>query len=137
MTKIFPKSRICVIDALPSVEAGVRIAIEFAQKHNISLQTNDGRKIILTYCLKEIESLYKDVKSLYPKVICISSNTKSKKILNFITNHLDKLMNNLYFPYCGKYDLNSPELEIAAEASLSHPKTNRRFLKLKSKLKAK
>jgi hypothetical protein len=88
-------------------------------------------------CISEIERTFKNTKALYPKVICISETVKSKKVQAFIVNCMEKVMTKFYFPYCGRHDLNSPDLEFAAEASLSRQKTLKTFKKLKSKLKAK
>jgi hypothetical protein len=137
MTKEFPKSRICVIDVLSAIEAGIKEAVSFSKKFNISLQTPDGKKVLLSYCLKEIELLYKNTKSSYPKVICVSTKYTNKKIQNFVNNHLNKIMNKFYFPFCGNYDLDSPELEIAAELSLERPKKTKTFFNIKTKLNIK
>lgn len=127
MIKNFPKSRICVIDCRPSFQSGLQKALEFARKHNISLNSVDGKRVILKYCLKNIEEVYKATNSQFPKVLCLSSKTMPKKLQAFVDNHFDKLMSYLPIPYCGKHDLSSPDLEMAAENSLKHTKTNQKF----------
>lgn len=137
MTKVFPKSRICVIDIYPSFEKGLRMAIDFASKHNIQLNGADGRRIILSFCLKNIESVYKTTQSTFPKVLCMSKKSVSKRISNFIDNYFNGVMEYVPMPYCGKFDLNSPDLESAAELSLKKQKTHRNYANLISKLKIK
>jgi hypothetical protein len=137
MIKHFPKSRICVIDAYPSFEKGLRAAIEFANKNNIGLNSADGRRIILGFCFKNIEFAYKNTQSSFPKVLCISKKAITQKISNFIDNYFDGMMDRLPIPYCGKFDLNSPDLESAAENSLKQQKTQRKFHDFTSKLKLK
>jgi hypothetical protein len=46
-------------------------------------------------------------------------------------------MNYFPAPYCGKFDLTSPDLESAAEISLKQTKSQKRFEDLTSKLKIK
>jgi hypothetical protein len=136
--KTFPKSRICVIDIYPSFEKGLRAAMDFMNKHNIQMNSADGKRIILSFCLKNIESAYKTTQSPFPKVLCMSNKAITKKISSFIDSYFDGMMSQLPMPYCGKFDLNSPDLESAAENSLKHQKPQRKFndfalrLKLKS-----
>jgi hypothetical protein len=127
MIKNFPKSRICVIDCQTPFQTGLQKAIDFARKNNITLNSADGRRLILGFCLKNIEEAYKTTKSQYPKVLCISQKAVTKKLQPFIDNHFDKMMSHLPVPYCGKYDLSSPDLEMAAESSLKQEKTNKKF----------
>lgn len=127
MIKTFPKSRICVIDIYPSFEKGLKLAINFANKHNIQINSSDGRRIILSFCFKNIETTYKSTQSPFPKVLCFSKKAVTKKIDNFINNYFDKMMDKLPMPYCGKFDLNSPDLESAAENSLTRKKTSKEF----------
>ena len=136
MIKNFPKSRICVIDCQTPFQTGLQKAIDFARKNNITLNSADGRRLILGFCLKNIEETYKTTKSQYPKVLCISQKAIAKKLQPFIDNYFDKMMSRLPVPYCGKYDLNSPDLEMAAENSLKQEKTNKKFQEfiLKTKL---
>lgn len=134
MTKTFPRSRICVIDCFPSFESGLQNAYKFANTHNISLNSTDGKKLILSFCLETIKESYDSTKSQFPKVICISNKANNNKIKHFVDTHFDKMMSCLSIPYCGKYDLASPDLEMAAENSLKNQKPARRFDKFKSKL---
>jgi len=137
MTKAFPKSRICVIDAYPSFEKGLKAATDFANKNNIRLNSADGRRIILGFCFKSIESAYKNTQSSFPKVMCISKKAITQKISNFIDNYFDGMMDYLPIPYCGKFDLTSPDLESAAENSLKQQKPQRKFNDFAAKLKLK
>ena len=137
MTKVFPKSRICVIDIYPSFERGLKTAINFAKTNNIQLNSADGKRVILGFCIKHIESAYKTTKSSFPKVLCISRNNATKKVQTFIDKHIDFMLKSLPFPYCGKFDLGSPNLESAAENSLSQQKSTRTFNKFASRLKFK
>jgi len=134
MIKNFPKARICVIDCQTPFQKGLQKASEFCKTHNITLNSSDGRKIILGFCLKNIEETYKTTKSQYPKVLCISKSAITKKIQTFIDNYFDKMMSYLPFPYCGKFNLDSPDLEFAAENSLKQLKTNKKFEEFKLKL---
>ena len=137
MTKTFPKSRICVIDAYPSFEKGLKAATDFANKNNIRLNSADGRRIILGFCFKSIEATYKNTQSTFPKVMCISKKAITQKISNFIDNYFDGMMDYLPIPYCGKFDLTSPDLESAAENSLKQQKLQRKFDEFSSKIKLK
>jgi hypothetical protein len=137
MVKNFPKSRICVIDCHSSFQEGLQNAYKFANKNNISLNTADGKKLILGYCLNTINKVYNSTNSPYPKVLFISKKAITDKVQNFIDNYFDKMMEHLPLPYCGKFDLNSPDLEIAAEQSLKQLKTQRTFARFLSKIKLK
>jgi hypothetical protein len=127
MIKTFPKTRVCVIDCYPCFEQGLQTAWLFANKNNIHLNTSDGKKLILRFCLKAIENQYKSVDSPFPKVFCLSEKAITQKIQTFIDKHFDKMMEHLPFPYCGKYDLNSPDLETAAEQSLKLQKSQQKY----------
>lgn len=137
MTKIFPKSRICVIDVYPSFERGLRAAIDFASKHNVLLNSADGRRLIVSYCVKAIEMDYRNTTSPFPKVICISKKAISKRVSLFIDNYFENILNQMPIPYCGKIDLTSPDLESAAESSLKHHKPQKKYSNLISQLKIK
>ena len=137
MTKTFPKSRICVIDCFSSFESGLQKAYKFANTHNISLNSADGKKLILGFCLETIKESYESTKSQFPKVVCISNKANNNKIKHFVDTHFDKMMEQLPIPYCGKYDLNSPDLEIAAEHSLNQQKTKQNFAQFLNKIKFK
>lgn len=134
MTKTFPKTRVCVIDCYPSFERGLQKAQSFAKTHNVSLNTNDGKRLILSFCLKSIEEHYNATQSKFPKVLCISKKAINKRIESFISIHFDKMMDYLPVPYCGKHDLSSPDLEMAAENSLKSEKPQRKFETFLSKL---
>lgn len=139
MTKMFPKSRICVIDIYPSFEKGLKAAINFASKHNVMLNSADGRRILMSYCIRFIESDYKNTKSPYPKVVCVSKKSITKKagFCSFFDNYFEDMLNNMPMPYCGKLDLNSPDLESAAELSLKQQKPQKKYEGVISKLRIK
>ena len=137
MIKTFPKSRICVIDAYDSFEKGLATAIDFANKNNIQLNSADGKRLILGFCCKNIQSTYKNTQSPFPKVLCISKKAITRKISNFVDNYFDGMMKHLPIPYCGKFDLTSPDLESAAENSLKQQKPQRKFNDFASRLKLK
>ena len=82
-------------------------------------------------------SVYNSTNSQYPKVTCISKKAISKRVENFINNYFDKMMEYLPIPYCGKYEINSPDLEFAAQNSLKQQKTKRRRENFITKLKIK
>lgn len=137
MTKLFPKSRICVIDIYPSFEDGLKKAVDFAKQHGIRLNTADGKRIIVGFCLNAIEQCYKTQQSPFPKVCCIGSKPKNKNIENFILNYFKTVMDYLPIPYCGTIDINSPDLEDCAQNSLKQQKTQRKFKNFASKIKLK
>lgn len=137
MTKLFPKSRICVIDIYPSFEDGLKKAVDFAKQHNIGLNTPDGKKIVVGFCLKAIEQCYKTQQSPFPKVCCIGSKPKTKNIEHFISNYFGTVMDYLPVPYCGAIELNSPDLENCAQNSLKQEKTQRKFRNFLTKIKLK
>jgi hypothetical protein len=132
--KIFPKSRVCVINAFPSFVEGLKQAVKFTKDNNLALSSPDGRRIIYGFCLKIINNLYKNTKSPYPKVLCLSVNADNEKFLHFIENHFDSIIGKMPIPYCGRIDFNSPELENAAEASLEKQKNRRSFEKMTDRL---
>lgn len=118
MIKNFPKSRVCVVDGYPALELGIKNAIDFANKHNVSLSSSDGRKILFTFCIKNMQEAFNKAQSPYSKVLCISKKGASKKITIFIKNYFEKIINRCPFPYCGIHELTSPDLELAAQNSL-------------------
>lgn len=134
-TKTFPKSRVCVIDIYPSFEQGLKKAIDFALKHDIQLNSADGKKVILGFCIEYIENTYNNEKSEYQKVLCLGSKAKNQRIENFITKHFDGIMKKLPYPYCGKVSIDSPDLEMAASNSVKNIKTKRGFIKIAKMLK--
>lgn len=127
MVKTFPKTRVSVIDVYPSFEEGLSKAIAFSKTHNISLNTPDGKKLILSYCLKNIEKTHKETKSDYPKVLGLNTLHINPRFRDFIETHFDKMMNYLPAPYCGRLNFSSPDLEYAAEKSLKTFKTKKRY----------
>lgn len=137
ITKVFPKSRICVVDAFPSVEEGLKKAVEFALKHDIQLTSVDGQHLIMGFCLERIEQTFKETKSSYPKVLCIGTKAKNARLQTFIDRHIEDMMYHLPFPYCGKVLMDSPDLEPAAERCLKIFKPRKRYLKFTNKLNLK
>lgn len=115
MTKTFPKSRVCAIDAYPSIERGIKNALAFAKHHNISLSSNDGKRLLYGFCLKELETNYTKTQSQFNKVFFVSNSTNNKKISNFINNYFDVALKKSSIPYCGRYSAESPDLEVAAQ----------------------
>lgn len=134
MIKEFPKSRICAIDCYESVEQALYNASKFFKHHNIATNTKDGRNVILSFCFKAVEQEFKNTKSLYPKVIFCSKSSKTKKIESFIFTYLEKIMNCMPFPYCGRYEATSPDLEFAAINCLKKQKTKRKFNQFTTKI---
>ena len=134
-SKTFPKSRVCVIDVYPSFEQGLKKAVEFALKHDIELNSADGRKVILGFCLEYIEAAFNNEKSQYPKVLCLGSKAKNQRIETFIDKHFDGIMKKLPYPYCGKVLITSPDIETAAVNSLKQQKPARNFIKIAKQLK--
>jgi hypothetical protein len=128
--KIFPKSRVCVIDAYPAFVQGLKKALSFATKNNIQLNTNDGKKLIMGFCVESIETLYNTTNSSYPKVFCVGSKASNAKLENFIDKHFDKVMKHFPVPYCGKININSPDLEAAAASCLKTMPKQSKFKKL-------
>ena len=122
MIKNFPKSRVCVVDAYPALELGLKKAIAFANKHSLSLSSADGRRLLVSFCIKDIQEAFNKAVSPYSKVLFVSKKTTPQKITNFINNHFEKIINKCPFPYCGVHEALSPDLEIAAQNSLQ--KTN-------------
>ncbi len=115
MIKNFPRARVSVIDAYPSFEKGLSQARNFALKHNIPLNSTDGKKLISTFCFTAITNTYKDTPSAFPKVLCISDKIPNSKINHFVKNYFHKMLEKSKLPYCGCFDLTSPDLETAAE----------------------
>jgi len=113
------------------------VATDFAAKHNIHLNSADGRRILLGFCLKSIEAEYKSVSSTFPKVLCISKKSINIRVSNFIDNYFASMLEYIPMPYCGKYDLSSPDLETAAENSLKKQRTQKKYKDFISKIKLK
>jgi hypothetical protein len=137
MIKTFPKSRICVLDVYPSLERGLRAAMDFTSKHHIQMNSADGRRIIAYYCVRFIETDYKNTQSPYPKVICVSKKAISKRLSSFFDSFFESVLNDVPLPYCGKVDFNSPDLELAAANSLARQPSFRRLGNLANRLKIK
>ncbi len=127
--KFFPKTRLCIIDVFPVFVEALNTALKFAETHNITINTKDGKNIILGFCLKRIQQIYKEVSSTYPNFICLYPNTKNDTIKEFADTHIDRLAKKLTIPYCGKHNLESPDIECAAEVCLNKLKKKENFVK--------
>ena len=115
MIKNFPRARVCVIDVYSSFEKGLTQARNFALKHNILLSSTDGKKLISNFCFTAVNNTYKNTPSAFPKVLCISDKISNSRINYFVKNHFHKMLEKSKLPYCGCFDLTSPDLETAAE----------------------
>ena len=118
MIKNFPKSRLCVIDCSASIEAGIKKTLDFTRKYNIPLSSGDGKKILITNCLGQLEELYNKTKSVYPKVLCIPQSN-SRSIHKFVKPQLVHFLIKMSKPCCSIQDFRSPDLENAAENALN------------------
>lgn len=136
MIKNFPKSRVCVIDVYPALVQGIKKAREFANKHNFSLSSADGKRILFGFCIKNIQEIFSKAESPYTKVLCLSKKQAPRKLTPFIENHFSKIIERCPFPYCGIHELTSPDLEMAAQNSLEKTTSKKRsFEKLITSLK--
>lgn len=135
MTKVFPKSRVCVIDAYPCIETSLKEALTFINKNNITRSSGDGKRIMVAYCLKAIQDTYTNTPSSFPKVVCINKKGTTDKVLFFIENYLQQAVSSMPIPFCGMFDLNSPDLETAAQLCREKTKSFKDYKKYISKLK--
>jgi hypothetical protein len=119
MIKNFPKSRLCAIDCTSLIEVGIRKTLDFTKKHNISLNSGDGKKILVTNCINQINDLYNKTKSIYPKVLCIPNNTNIKPIHKFVKPQIMYFLNKTSKPCCNVQSFKSPDLESAAEGAFN------------------
>ena len=135
--KNFPKARVTVIDVFPYFKQGFKQALDFCNKHNISLKSADGSRVVLGYSLKHIKEGCQKVKGQFQTVLCVSSESVPKKLEHFVENHFGTMAKFFPHPYCGKFDLTSPELELAAESLLFKKTKKLDVRKLTEKLKLK
>lgn len=135
MTKVFPKSRICVIDIYPAIENGLKSAMAFMNANNIKSNSSDGKNLLLAYCIKSIQQAHKTTNSQFPIAFCIGKKSIPARLTFFMENYLQKVLDNMPVPYCGKYELNSPDLEYAARACIEEFKPKRKFEELQTLLK--
>jgi hypothetical protein len=135
--KVFPKSRVCAIDAYPSFEASLSKAIQFTKKHDIAINSADGKRLILGFFLDEIAKHINDTTSLFPKVLFMSTKSANSKMKSFIHKHVVKILERLPVHYCGIYEQTSPDLEMAALSSLTQTKSNKNFNRAVNKLRIK
>jgi hypothetical protein len=137
--KTFPKSRVSVLDVYPSFEKGLKLAINFAQNYNIDLNSLDGKKVIMSFCVRSINEDCRKVTSAFPVVYYIDKLLISSKLRKFVTSYFNKIMEVLPFPYCGEHQSNSPDLEYAAANCLQKhkQKNSRKLQKFTAKIKMK
>ena len=135
MTKLFPKTRLCIIDLAYSFEQGVKRALAFAKKHNISINTADGRRLVTSFCVETINKTYKETASSFPKVTCLSKKTLPNKLVYFLENYFESILKQMPIYYCGSYELTSPDIEMAAESSLKRQPLQRNYNSLLLQLK--
>jgi hypothetical protein len=114
--KNFPKSRVTVIDVYPYFKEGFKQAIDFCKRHNISLGSPDGSRVVFGYSLKHIKEGCQKTKNQYQTVTCVSKKGVTKKLEHFMETHFATLARFFPHPFCGTFDLSSPELEMAAES---------------------
>jgi hypothetical protein len=118
--KNFPKNRVCVINIFPFIENGIKEALIFSKQHNVKLISKDGKSILLAFCIKQIKDNFNKIHSPYQKVACISYKKTTDKIENFIESYIVKKLKENSIPYCGKYDLLSPDVDSAARNCLDN-----------------
>lgn len=124
MTKNFPKSRLCLIDAYEAFSNGLQEAITFTKQHNIVLGSVDGKRLVFSHCLKHLNESYKTVSSPFNKVMFVDSKKVSPKLKTFVDHYLPKIMEYTTIPYCGVVSSSSPEIESIAERSLNKNKSS-------------
>lgn len=137
MTKTFPKVRICVVDLYPAIKKGITESINFMETNNIDITSMDGKRVLMGNCLKEIQTVYKQSPNIFQKVCFIDNKTLDIKVRYFVETYVHKMMKKLPMPYCGIISSDSPDLEFAAESSLTHHKSSRNLEILKKGLKLK
>ena len=135
--KDFPKSRTTVVDIFPYFKDGFKQAMEFSKQHNVPLNSSDGVRVLYGYCLKHIRNACKQFNNKYPTVLCLSKKSVTKKLEPFVADHFLIIARFFPLPYCGRYDLSSPELEMAAENLLLRNKKRLETKDLAQKLKLK
>lgn len=135
--KNFPKARVTVVDVFPYFKEGFKQAVEFCKKHNISLSSADGSRVVLGYSLKHIKEGCQKTKGQFQTVLCMSKKGISKKLEYFVENHFGTISRFFPHPYCGNFDLSSPDLELAAESLLLKKSKKLETRKLAEKLKLK
>jgi hypothetical protein len=135
MTKIFPKTRLCIIDLARPFEQGIRRAFAFAEKHNISINTADGRRLVASFCVENIHKMYIETPSVFPKATCLSKKSLPNRLAYFLENYFEPILKQMPIHYCGSYELTSPDLEMAAENILKRQSVQRNYDSLLSKLK--
>lgn len=125
MTQIFPKSRVHIVEISSFFQEGFQKALSFAKKHNLPINTADGRRLVTSYCVTTIARNFDSIKSSFPKVACLSKKKIPSKLLPFVENYFEGILKQMPISYCGLYDINSPDLECAA-ANVLKKQTSRR-----------
>jgi hypothetical protein len=119
-------------------DIAIKRSIAFTKKHNVSLNSADGKKIILSFFIKELSEGIQNVSNFFPKVIFISTKSAKPRFKTFLTKHITKLLEKAPFYYCGIHEADSPELEMAAANRLQYQKNNsKQFIKTAIRLKVK
>lgn len=135
MTKVFPKTRVCIVDITHPFEQGIKRAFAFANKHNISINTADGRRLVAGFCVETIHKTYQEITSIFPKATCISKKSLPNRLVYFLENYFEPILKQMPVYYCGSHELTSPDLEMAAEIGLKKQANLRNYNLLLSKLK--
>lgn len=135
--KKFPKSRVFVVDVFPYFKKGVKEALDFNTKHNISQNSPDGKRVFVGYVLKNIRDNCKQIKADYPVVLCLSKKQLNRKLETFAESTFNVITKFLPHPFCGTYDLDSPDLELAAESRLQQNTQRTQLKEAAQKLKLK
>lgn len=136
-TKTFPKSRVCAVNVYPFFEKSLKTTIEFTSKHNISIGSVDGKKLLLNSFIKETTIGFDSISSSFPKVMFLSTQTANIKIKRFLMKYGHQLLEKLPVPYCGVYDENSPDLEMAALICLEQKRDKQNFAKTAARIQIK
>ena len=137
MTKDFPKSRITIVNVYPLFEKGLKSALAYCKTNNFSVNTNEGKQLLLYFCTQTIQETYTKIKTPFPKVLYLANEQINPNFNSFVQNHFQNLMEYIPYPYCGIYNSNSPDLEFASLAALKRVKPKRRFINFLNKLNVK
>lgn len=135
MNRIFPKSRVHIIEISSFFEEGFKKSVVFAKKHSIPINTADGRRIVTSFCVSTIAHNFDSFKSSFPKAACLSKKKIPSKLLPFVENYFEGILKQMPINYCGLYDINSPDVECAASNALKKQTSHRNYDHLLNKLK--
>ena len=126
MIKIFPKARICAIDVYADFVKALNEATKFINLYNISPSSADGKRLLVSYCLKAFSEKFKNTQSNFPKVIFLNSTSVAPKLNYFVEQILTPAIKKTTLPFCGKINSSSPELENLAEHVLANCQTSKK-----------